>query len=99
MWTHGSNATFIATKKFELELKETMDDQLQELVKTFERRTGEKFDILDGNPSDKTQQKKDKMNTEFAKMILNAKSQFSVDFRSEVPGLFHTLENRFFYQY
>ena len=52
MFNHGGDATSRASSKFETELKEAMDIQLQEMIMVFERRTGEKFDILDENPSD-----------------------------------------------
>ena len=73
-WSHGVDATSKATGQFETELKEAMDIQLQEMVKMFERRTDEKLDILNENPSDETQQKVTKMNKEFYKIVSHAKN-------------------------
>ena len=71
--SHGADATFKYTGIFETELKGAMDMQLEEMVKMLERRTGEKEDILDENPSDETQKKVTKMNKEFSKIVSYAK--------------------------
>ena len=42
----------------------------------FERRTDEKIDIFSENPSEKTQQKLNKMNKELTKIVSKARNEF-----------------------